>query len=353
MKKTGRIAAALMSGLMVLSLAGCGSSSTATTTAAPAQSQAAAETQAAAPANADAVVIKLGHVVSEESPYHIGASKFKELVEERTDGRYEIQIYPNAQIGSERDLVEGVQMGSVGISITATAPVANFAQELNAVEIPFLIRSYEHADKVFMGEIGADLANTVSEKAGVKCLGFWDNGFRSLVTKGKKVESVKDIAGLKIRTMENTFHQALWKALGADPTPMAWGDAYTAVQQGALDGLENAISLLYSLKCAEITDYLAVTEHLYSAGVVLMNQDIWSKMSAEDQKIFEEAFNEAGLYEREQARKLAEDAEAGLAAEGLEVTHPDKDELYQATAEVRAELSKDFAELVQKIDSVQ
>ena len=343
-----KIAAIICSAIMALSLAGCGGGSAQTT-----QAAGTGETAAVATGSSDAIVIKLGNSVSEDSPYNIGAKRFKEIVEEKTDGRYEIQIYPNSQIGGERDLIEGVQMGSVGISITASAPVANFCKDLNVLEIPFLIRDYDHADKVLLGDIGKELGDKVSSSAGVKCLGFWDNGFRSLVTRDKKIEHVSDIQGLKIRTMENSYHQALWKALGADATPMAWGDAYTAVQQGALDGLENAISLLYSLKTAEITKYLAVTEHLYSAGIVLMNQDIWNNMSAEDQAIFEEAFSEAGLYEREEARKLASEAEAGMAAEGLEVTHPDKQELYDATTEVRAELSKDFADLVAKIEAVQ
>lgn len=344
-----KFAVVVLSGIMALSLAACGGSSTQT-------GQAAASDKTAESTGADnsgATVIKLGNSVSEDSPYNIGAQKFKEIVEEKTNGRYEIQIYPNSQIGGERDLIEGVQMGSVGISITASAPVANFCKELNVLEIPFLIRDYDHADKILLGDIGNELEEKVSNSAGVKCLGFWDNGFRSLVTRDKKVEHVSDIQGLKIRTMENSYHQALWKALGADATPMAWGDAYTAVQQGALDGLENAISLLYSLKTAEITKYLAVTEHLYSAGIVLMNQDIWNSMSAEDQAIFEEAFSEAGLYEREEARKLADDAEAGMAAEGLEVTHPDKQELYDATKDVRAELSKDFEDLVARIEAVE
>ena len=296
-------------------------------------------------------VIKAGHVVSTMDNYHLGLTRLAELIAERTDGRYKIEVYPNAQIGSERDLVEGIQLGSVGMCVVATAPVANFAPELGVVELPFLIRDFEHADRVFMGPIGQELCDKVSASAGVKCLGLWENGFRSMVNSKRPIKTVEDIKGLKIRTMENSAHQALWKALGADPVPMAWGDAYTAVQQGALDGLENAITLLYSLKTAEITKHLAVTEHLYSPAVVLMQEGLWKKMSSEDQKIFQDTFAEVSVYERVVSRDAAAKAESGLAEQGLEVTHPDKEGFRQATEQVKKDLSKKFTEVVARIEA--
>jgi len=302
-------------------------------------------------APADQVVIKAGHVVSTSDNYHLALVKMGELIGERTDGRYKIEVYPNAQIGSERDLIEGVQLGSVGMCVVATAPVANFAPKLNVVELPFLIKDFEHADRMFMGEIGRELADTVTASAGIKCLGLWENGFRSVVNSKRPINSVEDVKGLKIRTMENSAHQALWSALGADPVPMAWGDAYTAVQQGALDGLENAITLLYSLKTAEITKYLAVTEHLYSPAVVLLGDSIWSNMSDEDKKIFEDTFAEVSVYEREVSRKAAATAEQGLKDQGLEVTHPDKEAFRQATEKVKEELSRDYADIVARIEA--
>lgn len=297
------------------------------------------------------VVIKAGHVVSTADNYHLGLTKMAELIAERTNGRYKIEVYPNAQIGSERDLIEGIQLGSVGMCVVATAPVANFAPGLGAVELPFLIRDFEHADRVFMGPIGQELCDQVSDSAGVKCLGLWENGFRSMVNSKRPINSVEDIKGLKIRTMENAAHQALWKALGADPVPMAWGDAYTAVQQGALDGLENAITLLYSLKTAEITKYLAVTEHLYSPSIVLMQEGIWGKMSDEDKKIFADTFAEVSLYERQVSREAAAKAEEGLKAQGLAVTHPDKEGFRKATEQVKKDLSKKFTEIVARIEA--
>jgi tripartite ATP-independent transporter DctP family solute receptor len=222
---------------------------------------------------------------------------------------------------------------------------------LGVVELPFLIRDFEHADRVFMGPIGQELCDKVSSSAGVKCLGLWENGFRSLVNSKRPVNSVEDIKGLKIRTMENSAHQALWKALGADPVPMAWGDAYTAVQQGAIDGLENAITLLYSLKTAEITKYLAVTEHLYSPAIVLLQQEIWEKMTPEDQKAFTDTFAEVSLYEREVSREAAAKAEQGLVSQGLADTHPDKEAFRKACEEVRKELSQKFPEVVARIES--
>ncbi len=307
---------------------------------------------AASPAAAQKqVVIKAGHVVSTADNYHLGLTRLADLIAERTNGRYKIEVYPNAQIGSERDLVEGIQLGSVGMCVVATAPVANFAPGLGVVELPFLIRDFDHADRVFMGPIGQELCAQVSDSAGVKCLGLWENGFRSMVNSKRPINSVEDIKGLKIRTMENSAHQALWKALGADPVPMAWGDAYTAVQQGALDGLENAITLLYSLKTAEITKHLAVTEHLYSPAIVLMQEGLWNKMSEADQKIFQDTFAEVSLYERQVSREAASKAEEGLRDQGLAVTHPDKEAFRRATEAVKKELSGKFTDIVARIEA--
>ncbi|MDO5688739.1 MAG: DctP family TRAP transporter solute-binding subunit [Tissierellia bacterium] len=306
---------------------------------------------AEAPASAEKTVIKAAHVVTENDPYHLGLVRLKEIVEENTEGRYQIEIYPNGTLGSERDLVEGVQMGSIGMSVTATGPVGSFVSELSVIELPFLIRDYDHADKVLMGEIGEELSNKISVAANVKSLGFWENGFRSVVTRDKKIESVEDIKGLKIRTMENPVHMAAWTALGADPVPMAWGDAYTGVQQGALDGLENAISLLYSLKTSEITNYLTITEHVYSASSVLMNQKIWDGMSDADQQIFEDAFKEASAYEREVAREQSAEAEEKLVSEGLEVTHPNRDAFRELTKNVKDTLDGDFSDIISRIES--
>lgn len=294
--------------------------------------------------------IKAGHVLATGSPYHMGMVKFGELVKTKTEGRYVIEIYPNGQIGSERDLIEGVQLGSVGMAIVASGPVSNFAPELAVVDLPFLFTGYEHADRVFKGNVGKYLAERVDE-AGLKCLGFWENGFRDLTNSKHPVKSVSDVKGLKIRTMENAMHQALWKALGADPVPMAWGDAYTAMQQGAIDGQENPLPIILAMKVSEVNEYLAITEHVYAPAVLIINDRIWKKMSDTDKAAFNEAFKEAGDYERAVNRQQVSEAISKLESQSMQVTYPDKKEFRAATAGIKQKLASQFGNLVSRIEA--
>ncbi|MCJ7855580.1 TRAP transporter substrate-binding protein DctP [Lachnospiraceae bacterium NSJ-143] len=297
------------------------------------------------------IVLKFGHVAALTEPYHLGLVKMAELVEEGTDGRYRIEIYPSAQLGGERDLVEGVKLGSVDGCLTACAPISNFSPSIAAIELPGLINDYDQADRVFMGEIGQEICDTISQDAKVKALGIWEDGFTCIATSKKQVNSLEDLKGLKIRTMESQIHQMAIKSMGADPVPMAWGEAYTAVQQGALDGLVNGLVPIYAQKVGEICKYIAVTNHIYSPAVLIMNQDIWEQMSEEDKKVFEFAAKEANLTERKLNRENEEEARKKLAEEGVSVVDIDKEEVQKAVFGVEDELFKDkeSKELIDKI----
>lgn len=297
-----------------------------------------------------AIIIKAGHVLATKSPYHLGMEEFAKTVAQATEGRYVIEIYPNGQIGSERDLIEGVQLGSVDMAIVASGPVSNFSPELAVVDLPFLFRDYEHADRVFKGKIGMELAKKI-DTIGVKCLGFWENGFRNLTNNKHPVNSVTDVKGLKIRTMENAMHQALWKSLGADPVPMAWGDAYTAMQQGAIDGQENPLPIILAMKVSEVNKYLAITEHVYAPAVVLLNLDIWENMSDADKAAIESAFLKAGDFERAVNRQQVKEGIAELEKQGMAVTYPDKNEFMKASEKVKKELAVKFGDLVSRIEA--
>lgn len=297
-------------------------------------------------------VIKAGHVLATSSPYHLGMEKLAELIEERTDGRYVMELYPNGQIGNERDMIEGVQMGSLGMAIVASGPMANFAPELGVVDLPFLFRDYDHADKVFNGEIGQELMSGI-DKAGFKALSMWENGFRNLTNNKRAINSVDDVEGLKIRTMENKMHQALWRELGVDPVPMAWGDAYTAMQQGAIDGQENPLPIILAMKVSEVNQYLAITEHVYAPAVLVMSGSMWDKVSDEDKLIIQECADEAGVYERTVSREQTENALKELESMGMTITHPDKSEFAEMSKEIKAELAKEFKEIFEKIENIQ
>ncbi|SNS73765.1 tripartite ATP-independent transporter solute receptor, DctP family [Anaerovirgula multivorans] len=295
------------------------------------------------------VEFNVGHSASETSPVGQGLIEFKEIIEEQTDGRYVINIFHNGQLGAERDLIEGAQLGSVDMAIANQGPMTNFAPSLAAVDLPYLIRSYVHADNIFLGEIGEAFMEEI-DASGLKTLGFWESGFRNLTNSKQPVNSIADVKGLKIRTMENRAHQGLWRALGADPVPMSWGEAYTGMQQGALDGQENPLSVILQMNVAEVNKHLAMTEHVYASVVFIMSPVAWNSLSPEDQAIFEEAAYEAGIYQRQVQRDMNDSALEDLQALGMQVTYPDKQEFIDASEAFKLDFGAKFEDIIKQID---
>ncbi len=295
------------------------------------------------------IIIKAGHGSSENDAVHKNLQRMMGEFEKRTNGKYVTEIYPMMQLGNERDLVEGAQMGSVGLAYSTNGPLASFVPEFGVLDLPYLIKDYGHADRVFMGGIGKELADLFSEKAGVKCLGFWELGFRNLINAARSVESVEDVAGLKIRTMENKNHLALWNALGASAVPLNGSEAFTALMQGTIDGLENSMPIIYNLKYWEAAKYLSITEHLYSPAVLMVSNKLWNGMTEEEQKILLELFDESRTYNREMVRQEAEDSIGQLEAVGVKIVYPDKEKFREKVENLRQELSAPYGEMYQRI----
>jgi len=284
MKKAIALILALV---LCLALCACGSAAPATSSA-PVSSDSTAPT-AAAPASADTKVLKMGHVYAETYAMNIAMQNMAKEVYEKTDGRYSIEIAPNSTLGGESDLNEGVHIGTIDMSFTATTPLANIVPEVAFLDMPFIIRDYDHADAVFFDEsspVRAYIMNAI-DNAGFKCLTLTENGFRQLYT-NKPVTSVADLKGLKVRTMENSLHLELWKTLGASPTPMSAGEAMTGLQQGTIDGIEMFHSAFVT-NFAGLANYYVGTNHIYTCGTLLMSQKVWNAMSPEDQTVFMEA----------------------------------------------------------------
>ncbi len=200
--------------------------------------------------------MKLASTQSMDHPYMVGAQKFADLIKERTNGRIEIKLYPSNQLGKgEREMTEGIQQGAIDLLVTSTGPLGGFSPSINILDFPFLFRDFNHVDLVLDGPIGRKLLDDF-EKAGIKGLAFWENGFRHLTNNKVAVTKVEDAKGLKIRTMENKVHLSAWKNAGLNPTPMAWGEVYTALQQRVIDGQENPMAVYYSSKFWDVAEKL-------------------------------------------------------------------------------------------------
>lgn len=299
-----------------------------------------------------AVQLKLGHSVSDQHPYHLGAQRFKEMVEKETKGAIEIALFPNNQLGTgERDLLEGLQLGTVDLYVGSTGPMGGFEKKFMLFDFPFLFKNKEQAYSVLDGEIGQYVMGLL-DKIGIKGLAWYENGFRHFTNSKRPVNTPEDVKGLKLRTMENKIHMALWRAMGADPTPMAWGEVFTALQQGTVDGQENPIPIIYVQKINEVQKHLAITGHVFSPAMIAVAKAKFDALPKEHQDIIMKAAKESALYQREQITKMENEQVQKLKDLGMLVTMPDVAAFREATKSVydefRGELGDD-AKLLDKI----
>ncbi len=277
---------------------------------------------------------KLGHAVSDKHPYHLGAERFKEIVEKETKGDVSISIFPNNQLGTgERDLIEGLQLGTVDFYVGSTGPMSGFEKKFMLFDFPFLFKSKQHAYSVLDGKIGAYVMGLI-EKQGLKGLAWYENGFRHVTNSRRPIVVPADAKGLKLRTMENKVHMAIWKALGADPTPMAWGELFTALQQGTVDGQENPIPVIYTSKIYEVQKQLSLTGHVFSPAMIIMAKAKFDALPKEYQAIVQKAAQESAVYQRAQITKMEDEQVAKLKELGMTVTIPDTVPFREATKSV-------------------
>ena len=274
-------------------------------------------------ASDDVIVLKAAHVLSSTSHYEKGIQKFAEIVKEKSDGKIIIESYAGGVLGDERDMIEAMQLGSLDIGLVSTAPLGGFLPEMMVFDMPFIFRDKAHAWKVADGEIGTELFNMLEQQKLVG-LAYWDNGFRHLFTTTKAVRSPADLKGLKIRVMENPIHTGTFKALGAIPVPMAWGELFTALQQNTVDGAENSIAVIYTSKFQEVAHYLSLTGHFYGAVPLLMSQSVYDGLTQEQQMIIKEAAIQARDYERQVTADMEAEYITALEEEGMEVIEVDR-----------------------------
>jgi tripartite ATP-independent transporter DctP family solute receptor len=295
-------------------------------------------------------VIKLAHVVNEKDPYHYNALKFKEIVEQKTNGKVKVEVYPNAVLGDERTLVEGMQVGTVDMGIITNGPIANFLPEIAVFEMPFLFASPEEAYKVLDGEVGQKVLKKL-EQVNLKGLAFSERGFRNLTNSKRPVKKPEDVAGLKIRVMENPVYIETFKALGANAVPMAWTEALTAFQQGAVDGQENPINVAYAFKLYETQKYLSFTRHTYAPATILMSKKLFDSLDKETQDIIVSVAQETAQLTRKWIAEQMQEQLKVLKENGMEIEeNPDIPAFQEAVKPVYEKYGKKFGTLIEEIN---
>ncbi|MCX7177760.1 MAG: DctP family TRAP transporter solute-binding subunit [Proteobacteria bacterium] len=293
--------------------------------------------------------VNIGIVTGPTFVHTYAAQKFKEELDKALPGKYDVIVHHSAALGSETQVLQQLQLGTVQMSVCTTGPVEAFVPEIKALEMPFLFSSYEAADKVLDGPIGIDMLKRF-EKAGLVGLHFLDNGFRNVTNSKHAVTGPDDVKGLKIRTMESPTHLAIWRAIGANPTPMAW-PITTQLQQGVLDGQENPIAVISAGKLNEAGQkYLSLTRHVYSALVIVGSKAFMDKLPAADRKVFADAAHTAALAGRHFVRDNEASQLAALKAAGmLVVENPDVGAFRARTEPIYAALSGDAKKIVEDI----
>ncbi len=247
-----------------------------------------------------AMKIKLAVVTKPGSAQNIAAEKFKELIEQRSNGDITVQIFHSASLGNETEILQQVQMNTIQMAIVTGGPFDTFDPIARVVNYPFLFKDNDQADEILDGPLGSELLKSL-ETSGFKGLCYSENGFRNLTNSKKAVHSPDDIQGLKIRVMASAIHKAIWQTLGANPTPMPW-PIYTELEQGVIDGQENPLWVMEVYKFYEIQKYMTLSRHVYSYHIDVASLKWWQSLDTGKQEMIQKAMYEAAVYQRQDNR---------------------------------------------------
>lgn len=250
----------------------------------------------------DVLLLRIGHVVTEEGGEHHGALKFAELLEKKSEGKIKLQIFPNGQVGQNREMVESLQAGALDLALPAIPALGGFTTATKIFDLLYLFDNREQAEKVLDGPIGQEVAASV-ENVGIKIISWWTQGFREM-TANREIRRPSDLKGIKIRVMENPQHIEAWNMLGASAIPMAFSEVLTSLQQGVLDAQENPYQNIVHSGFHTVQKYIIETGHLYGPLPVVFSKVNWEKLTPEQQKIILEAAEETKGWQREKQEEI-------------------------------------------------
>ncbi|WP_405381022.1 TRAP transporter substrate-binding protein [Maribacter sp. LLG6340-A2] len=295
--------------------------------------------------------IRLGHGLDVSHSVHKAMVKMGEDLLERSGGRLKLEIYPSQQLGTERECLELLQIGSLDMTKVSVGVLENFAPKTRVLGLPFLFRDRQHSFNVLDGPIGQMLLNE-GEKYWLKGLGYYDAGSRSFYTMNKPIEKPSDLEGEKIRVMESVTAVNMVKALGGSPTPISWGELYTSLQQGVVDGAENNPPSFYLSRHYEVCKYYSLDEHTVLPDVLLIGTYVWDKLSKQEQTWLSQAVKESVKYQRILWAEAEAEALREVQKAGVVVSRPDKS-LFAEKVQGIYESYKDDAEIYPLIKKIQ
>ncbi len=306
---------------------------------------------------AQKVTLRYGHANAVTYPYHIAGLAFAKAVEEKSKGTLEVKIFPLGQLGGERDITEGLQLGTIDLQGTSLGVTGTFIKVLNIYNLPFIFKGPEHFMKVTHGPLGQWVLNEVikeGEKVNLKPLSIAGPAFRVPMNNVRPITKLEDFKGLKIRTMEVPLHKDAYRALGASPVPLPFGELYTALKTGVVDGNENGPATLEAMKFYEVQKYVTYLPILSNGGAFLMSLKTFNKLSPEHRKVILESVPAWTKAMDEECLRQDKEALAKMEAKGTKINYiTDLKPYIEATASVRSEAMKtwpkEWVEVVEKI----
>lgn len=275
--------------------------------------------------------LRMGIGLSENSPQFISSQYFGEILEKRTDGRITVNVFPNSQLGDDVQMLEMLQTGTLDMTYPSSSAATSYVEELAVFDLPFLLPSREAAIEVLQSDVALELLEGF-EDSGLKPLAFSENGYRQLSNSARPIETPEDVAGLdvrglSVRTMENPVHLDIWETLGANPTPMAFGELFSAMEQGVVDGQENPWSTILTSNFHEVQDYGTETRHVYTPFIMMLSERTWDSMAPEYQEVVMEAARQSAEYEIQLSAEYDEWSREQLEERGMEITRLNDEQL--------------------------
>lgn len=303
----------------------------------------------------EVIKIKVGHISPDDQAYAIGFKEYADAVEEATDGKVQFEIFGNGTLGGERELLEGVQVGTLDMSLITTGVVTNFVPEVSVIEFPFLFRDLEHTYKTLDGEIGQELLDKMSE-ANLKGIAFWENGERYISNRKGPVKEVADLKGLKMRTIESELLLDMYSALGTNATPMAFPEVYNGLQQGVIDGSDFSVGVYYTTRVYEPSKYFSEVPLYYASATLVLNQELFDSMPEDVQKVMVDLGKEYAVKQRQINQDLMDEYRQKLLADGVEITPAeeiDMDGFRKAVESVYEKHADRYGDYIERIQNVE
>jgi tripartite ATP-independent transporter DctP family solute receptor len=303
-------------------------------------------------AHAEKLILKFGHVGNPGSLFSASADEFAKRANEKLGDKAEVQVFGSSQLGNDRELLQKLKLGQVQFALPSSV-MSSISPEFGVFEMPYIIKDRDHMKRV-QAEMG-DTFQKAAQSKGYRILAYWENGFRHITNNTRPINKPEDLAGLKLRTPKGEWRVKMFQLYGANPTPMAFSDVFTALQTGVMDGQENPYTQIWSAKFQEVQKYLSITGHVYTPAYVLVSDSEFAKLPEDVQKTLTEVAQETQAFVYETAAKMDDDLLEKLKAGGIAVNEADKDAFIKASQPVYDEFGSSVEggkELTEKVLSL-